>query len=124
MKYSVYVVLFYRTMINFFWSDSSSSDDDWDEFLMKDLSSAHKKFRKRRFAVHPVNLNRKNGEYYTLCRELHKYPDKFFQYCRMSQTTFNYILSKIRNGLQKDPSRNHRYVQPEEQLFITLRYLH
>lgn len=67
---------------------TDSPDDEWDNFFME---TGFRK--KRRFWVHPLNLEHEASEYYHYCIHLCEYPDKFFQYYRMRTNTFDYILS-------------------------------
>ena len=55
--------------------------------------------------VHPLNERNAFGEYHHLFRELKRHPMKFFAYWRMSIDTFEYILSKVRDRLEKQTSK-------------------
>ncbi|XP_046865511.1 protein ALP1-like [Drosophila willistoni] len=79
---------------------------------------------KKTTGIHPLNRNRLKGEFNSLYKNLRQYPDKFFNYTRMSINTFDYILTKIHSKLEKcwtnfvvNP------ITPCEKLILTLRYL-
>lgn len=73
-------------------------------------------------SVHEINKNREiNGEFFTLYEELRLYPRRFFEYTRMSVSTFDYILSKISPKITKQDSNFRKSISPKEKLFITLR---
>ena len=52
----------------------------------------------RKLWVHPINQNR-----YIIgfIAELRADPAKFYNYCRMSRATFDYVLELIRDRIQK-----------------------
>lgn len=77
----------------------------------------------RRFQTHEVNQNRKIfSEYYHLFPILRKHNDKFQKYCRMSVSTFDYVLSKVHSHLEKKWCNFHKQpIVAEERLVITLR---
>jgi len=60
------------------------------------------------------------GEFNHLHQELGKDAAKFFDYYRMSQETFLYILKAVEPELTKD-SNFRETISPEEQLGVTLR---
>lgn len=77
---------------------------------------------KRRYGVHPVNRSRSTyGEYHHLYRNLRNFPDKFFQYLRMSVESFDSLLEKVKRKIEKQHANWKRPISPEEQLVITLR---
>ncbi|CAH2003195.1 unnamed protein product [Acanthoscelides obtectus] len=98
----------------------SSSDDD-----LIALESISTKVRRKRVGIHSINRERITyGEYHHLFPSLKKDDKRFFQYMRMSQDTFNYILEKVGNRLTKNWCNLHKQpILPEERLVITLRYL-
>lgn len=77
----------------------------------------------KKLQVHEINKQRSSfGEYHHLFCILKKYPEKFVQYTRMKVGTFNYILLKVENLLQKHWCNLHQQpILPEEQLVITIR---
>lgn len=62
------------------------------------------------------------GEFARLYADLCKDETKFFQYCRMKTSTFQYVHSQIRNKIYRQDTPFRDAIQTEEQLFITLRY--
>lgn len=74
-----------------------------------------------REGVHELNKQRHlNGEFRHLYEDYRKYPQKFFEYTRMSVKTFDYILQQIDVHL-KQHIRSKRVVTNPEKLFLTLR---
>lgn len=80
--------------------------------------------RVKDFQIHEINMGRKTAsEYSYLFPILKKYNDKFQQYMRMLQSTFQYILSKIEGKISKNWCNFHTQpILPEERLVLTLRY--
>jgi len=96
---------------------NSSSDDEWDSFL---LESPIFKSRKR-YWVHKLWQQRDDsGEFQNVCTVLNNYPSKFYNYFRMDISTFEYILNAIKNDLTKY-SNFRRCIEPKEKLAVTLR---
>lgn len=80
------------------------------------------KKNKRRKAVHEVNKNRLvYGEFYHLYPELRQDSARFFEFLRMSINTFDYILMKVKDRLQKKTTNFKAPISPEEKLYVTLR---
>lgn len=78
--------------------------------------------KKRKYGVHPINRYRKAyGEYHHLYKHLRKYPERFFQYLRMSIDTFDLLLNKIRTGIVKKTTNFGKPISTEERLVITIR---
>ena len=57
------------------------------------------------------------GEFHLLYNELRKDSTKFFEYCRMSPSTFDYIVQAIRHHISTNFQKT---VSVEERLFVTL----
>ncbi|KAL4096705.1 hypothetical protein QTP88_021608 [Uroleucon formosanum] len=77
---------------------------------------------KERLWVHELNKNRETeGEYHILFSKLKKHPDKFFEYCRMDEETFNLVLDAIKDTIQKSETNFRKPISPEETLLVTLR---
>lgn len=74
--------------------------------------------RNREMWVHPINKKRDISGF---IGELRADPAKFFNYCRMSVSTFDYILDEIRNKIEKRNTNWRKSITGEERLFITLR---
>lgn len=64
---------------------------------------------------------REFGEFHHLYNDLKNYGKKFFDYYRMNQDTFTYILDAIRESIGKTNFRE--TISPEERLSVTLRYV-
>ncbi|KAJ8943744.1 hypothetical protein NQ317_007925 [Molorchus minor] len=66
------------------------------------LPSSFSHSKKRQYGVHPVNRYRQEyGEFHHLYRQLRKYPERFFQYLRMSVETFDVLLKKMKRKIEK-----------------------
>lgn len=77
---------------------------------------------RRRYWVQPYLQTRSlNGSFVQNYRDLRKYEDKFFNYTRMSTTSFDYLLSKIRTGITGRDTNFRLCITPEEKLWVTLR---
>lgn len=80
--------------------------------------------RQRRWWVHPVIDDRLTmGAFVTLYPKLREYPPKFFNYLRMSITSFDELLSLVKNYLLPCEYVVTDTISPEEKLVVTLRYL-
>lgn len=87
------------------------------------LEEEHENECKRKW-VHEAWKNRDNeGEYATLFKELMDDGTKFFQYFRMSESTFNLLLSKVAVHLKKKNTHLRKAISPKERLAVCLRYL-
>jgi len=76
----------------------------------------------RRYWVHPLIRNRENsGKFLTLYNDLRKYPEKFFDYYRMSINSFDELLKIVREPLSKSYTQFRNPIIPEERLTVTLR---
>ena len=80
------------------------------------------KNRCHRFGVHKCLRRRKvEGEYWTLYKKLTDDEEKFFQYFRMSEYSFNFLLGKIENSLRKKDTTFKEAISPKEKLAVCLR---
>ena len=61
------------------------------------------------------------GEFHHLYNELRNYSTKFFEYCKMSPSTFDYIVQAIRQYISHISTNFQRTISVEERLFVTLR---
>jgi len=76
----------------------------------------------RRFWVHPINRDRPNfGKFHTLHKRLLEYPEKFFEYYRMSPESFYELLNAVKEDLKKENTQFRRSISAEEKLAVTLR---
>lgn len=81
--------------------------------------------QRRQFWVHPINSERQShGHYFQLYKQLRKDNVKFFNYFRMSISSFDELLSYIENDIKRQDTNMRIAIQPEEKLVITLRYVH
>nr|CAH7768093.1 unnamed protein product [Callosobruchus chinensis] len=84
-----------------------------------------KRRERRRFNVHPILRDRMtHSMFITLYPKLREHSEKFFNYFRMSVTSFDDLLNIIQEDLA--PCQNYvarDTVSAEEKLVITLRYL-
>lgn len=72
--------------------------------------------------MHPITKERKNmGFFYTLYKELVNDPEKFFNFIRMSEETFQELLLFIKDQCSKKNSTMRECIPVEEKLLITLR---
>jgi len=79
------------------------------------------KKKEKQFWVNDIFEEReKFGEFHTLFPKLLAQPIKFFEYMRMSPSTFYYILEKIQPFLEKQ-SNFRKCITPAEKLTVTLR---
>lgn len=81
--------------------------------------------RRRRdveFWIHPIlKVRYVEGTYYTLFEKLKKDPRKFFNYFRMTEETFNYLLENLYLKIKKKDTSFRMAIPPEEMLVVTLR---
>lgn len=86
------------------------------------LESLRKERKKRRWCTHPLLSNRLTvGIFHVTFAEHRRYPDKFFQYYRMSVPTFDELLELISPHIVKRDTVMKRSIDPAERLVITLR---
>ena len=91
-------------------------------FILLLLRRIRRRRRQRAIWMHPLTTQRISvGQYYTIMYELRQDTEKFFNYFRMSQNTFDELLSVIKNYIQKEDTRMRDSISPEERLAITLR---
>jgi hypothetical protein len=61
------------------------------------------------------------GEFHHLHNELRKDSTKFFEYCRMLPSTFDYIVQAVRQHISHISINFQKTISLEERLFVTLR---
>ena len=61
------------------------------------------------------------GEFHHLYNDLRKDSTKFFEYCRKSPSTFDYIVQAIRQYISHISTNFQKTISVEEKLFVTLR---
>ncbi|XP_022177724.1 protein ALP1-like [Myzus persicae] len=78
----------------------------------------------RRYWVHPLNVEReKTGHFKDFFKNIRRYPQKFFEYYRMSISSFDELLEILRPRITKNTTLFRNPICAEERLTITLRYL-
>ena len=80
-------------------------EDFKSEELLLLLLLKRRRQRKRTRLVWVHNINKQRlllGEFHTLVKELASYEDKFFEYFRMSQHQFHYILNLLEDDIKKE----------------------
>lgn len=78
--------------------------------------------RVRRFWIHPIISERLHkGKFCLLHEQLKIYPEKFFEYYRMSIDSFTNLHFMIKPRLLKKATNMRQPISPEEKLAVTLR---
>lgn len=80
-------------------------------------------YRSREWVNEVCKSRQKHGEYHHLFPVLKRHPVRFFQYTRMSVVTFEYVLQKIRDVIEKQDTNWRRPIGAAERLVVTLRYV-
>lgn len=76
----------------------------------------------RKYWVHPINSVRRSDERFDIFFDnLKKYPDKFFNYYRMSILSFEDLLEKVRQYLSKQNTTFRNSISAEKRLTVTIR---
>lgn len=76
----------------------------------------------RAFWIHPFNLVREsNKQFFAFYEEIRKYPSKFSEYYRMSISSYDELLEKLRPHITKKTTKFRYPVCAEERLTITIR---
>lgn len=91
-------------------------DDEMDLLLLHAASN-------RSTNAHPINKKRiEFGEYHHLYPDLRKDPGRFFEYMRMSPSTFDYVCDTLRPHITKNWCNFHtRPIVTEERVMLTVR---
>jgi len=77
--------------------------------------------KKKRMLIRKCFRSRKSeGEYWTPYKDLADEEIKFYQYFRMSQHQFNYLLQKIEKDLKKKTTTFQEAISPVEKLATCL----
>lgn len=86
------------------------------------LNRRRKRKRVRRMWVHPLLEKREDlGAFYLLFDELRQYETKFFNYFRMSISSFDEMHAQLKDCLQRQNTKMRNCIQPVEMIAITLR---
>jgi len=76
----------------------------------------------RRYWVHPLNVEREKMEHFKdFFKNIRRYPQKFFEYYRMSISSFDELLEILRPHITKTTTVFRNPICAEERLTITLR---
>jgi len=80
------------------------------------------KKKRRQFWVHPLNTLRSSwGEHLKIDEMKRAYPDKFFEYTRMSPVLFDVLLEKLHPVIKKKLSNFRVPIESNIRLYVTLR---
>lgn len=72
--------------------------------------------------VHEYNLHRDHdGEFLRVYKKMRNYPDKFFNYARMSVESFDFLLNKVQDKLERTSTNFREAISAEQRLCITIR---
>ena len=86
------------------------------------LYRRRKRRRNRLHWVHPIIQKREEfGAFYTLFGELRDDANKFFNYFRMSVSSFNEMHRRLKESLQRRNSKMRNCIQPVEMLAVAIR---
>ncbi|XP_069586542.1 uncharacterized protein [Ranitomeya imitator] len=78
----------------------------------------------RRFWLHPiVEVRESRGAYHCLFGELNDNLEKYFEYTRMYQNSFRYLLHLVEGAITRKDTQLRRSISSEERLLVTLRFL-
>ncbi|XP_046388639.1 protein ALP1-like [Ischnura elegans] len=93
------------------------------KYLLLLLLLKKRRQRQRKMHIHPILCARESkGLYYTLFDELCADNTKFFNYFRMSKSSFFELLGLIKDEITGADTTMRRCITPEEKLVVTLRY--
>ncbi|CAI6368224.1 unnamed protein product [Macrosiphum euphorbiae] len=78
--------------------------------------------RDREFWIHPFNKSREEkARFINFYADIRQYPLKFFEYYRMSITSFDELLEQVRPHITKKVTTFRYPVSAEERLTLTIR---
>ncbi|XP_069605173.1 uncharacterized protein [Ranitomeya imitator] len=78
----------------------------------------------QRFWLHPIlEVRESRGAYHCLFGELNDNLEKYFEYTRMSQDSFRYLLRLVEGAITRQDTQLRRSISAEERLLVTLRFL-
>lgn len=78
--------------------------------------------KEREFWVHPFNKSREDNERFKkFYLDIRQYPQKFFEYYRMSIQSFDELLENVRPYITKQITQFRNPVSAEERLTLTIR---
>ncbi|VVD06155.1 unnamed protein product, partial [Leptidea sinapis] len=103
------------------------SSMDEDEILIMYFFLKRRKMKqamKRKYWVHPMLMKRiPLGLCQSYIEELKSDDGKFYEYLRMTVTTFDSLLVRLADNLRRENTHFRNCISAEERLVITLRYL-
>ncbi|KAJ8891231.1 hypothetical protein PR048_010746 [Dryococelus australis] len=103
------------------WLPSSNMDTE-EIAAVAHLYLATKIKRKRRFCVHPIIMEKMvSSLFYTMYPRIKKDEANFFNFVRMSRTSFDELFDIVRCNLTRHDTTMRSAVTPEEKLICTLR---
>ncbi|XP_063230841.1 uncharacterized protein LOC134535573 [Bacillus rossius redtenbacheri] len=92
--------------------------------LVVHMHLASKKKKKRRYWVHPMIMERRvTSLFHTLYPRIKEDEGKFFNFARMSLTTFEELLHILTDNLTRQDTNMRASIKPEYKIICTLRYL-
>ncbi|XP_046662301.1 protein ANTAGONIST OF LIKE HETEROCHROMATIN PROTEIN 1-like [Homalodisca vitripennis] len=94
-----------------------------EEAVLLYVLKKQKKKLHRRFSVHPYNSSNLHSSQWHSLQKLGKYPEKFFNYYRMSKASFDFLLDLVTPLLLKQDTNYRTAIGVGERLTITLRFL-
>lgn len=78
----------------------------------------------RRYWVHPLlQVRYVEGAFYTIFEKVRQHEEKFFNYFRMSVSTFDYLVARLRSNISRRDTLMRDCIPPTEMLAVTLRYV-
>lgn len=90
--------------------------------LVLKLRKEPKQRRRHRYWVHPLTDQRHlKGYFCKMYNDVRQYPDKFFNYYRMSIGTYDKLLQAVGQYLKHEDTTFRMAISPEERLSVTLR---
>lgn len=99
---------------------SSSEEDELCLLLL--LRKRKRRRNNRSCSVHPLHIQRPSkGVYHTLFNDLIEDDKIFFNYFRMSKTSFDVLLTKIEESITPASTHFKNAISPRERLALTLR---
>ncbi|KAG8223752.1 hypothetical protein J437_LFUL003117 [Ladona fulva] len=83
-----------------------------------------KRRRNRMQWVHPINLKRnESGAFHVLFQELRNGPIKFYNYFRMSISTFDELHGRLKDSLQRHNTFFRECIQPTQMLVVAISHV-
>nr|CAD7589545.1 unnamed protein product [Timema genevievae] len=88
--------------------------------LLQDEKQKRRKPSRRKVWVHPLLQNRETGAFSQLYPQLLSHEDKFFNYFRMSRSSFEELHALIQHRIHKEDTIMRQAIPTQERLAITL----